>query len=107
MPFTRGFKARWLLNEHFDARGLDFGATDEAHYEALADAFLGSTLGATVIECHRAQFDQALVRYDYFSQAFGVLDADGHILTYYKPDPAEHGRSTNRVYFEWQRVRKR
>jgi hypothetical protein len=30
---------------------------------------------------------------------FGVLSAAGHILTYFKPDPRVHGKSTNREYF--------
>ncbi len=88
MPFTHGFRARWLLEEHFDAHAHDFGAVDEAAYEAQADGFLGGPLGATVIECRRSLFDNALVRYDYAGQAFGVLSADNYILTYYKPDPA-------------------
>lgn len=106
MPLTLGFRFRWQFEEHFDAHGADFQARDEAHYEALADAFLGGVKGQTVIEYTRTQFDQALVRYDYLTQAFGILSADNYIQTYYKPDPGEHGRATNRAYFEWQKVRR-
>ena len=53
MPLTRGFRARWLLNQHFDDHNQDFGAADEPAYEALADASLGGPLGITVIECFR------------------------------------------------------
>ena len=59
-----------------------------------------------MIECRRSLFDNALVRYDYASQAFGILSVDNYVLTYFKPDPADHGRSTIRAYFEWQRVRR-
>ena len=45
MPFTLGFRARWLLEEHFDSHGHDFGAMDEVDYQAQADAFLGGPLG--------------------------------------------------------------
>lgn len=107
MPLTRGFKRQGLLNQHFDDHNQDFEAIDESHYEELADVFLGGPLGATVIECYRTQFDQALVRYDYRSQEFGVLDVGSQILTYFKPDPAQHGHSTNRAYFEWQKRRKK
>ena len=107
MPYTLGFRARWLLEEHFDAHAHDFGAVDEADYEAQADAFLGGPRGATVIEGRRSLFDNALVRYDHANQAFGVLSADNYVLTFFKPEPAEHGRSTNRAYFEWQKVRRR
>ena len=107
MPLTRGFRARWLLNQHFDDHTQDFGAANEWAYEALADAFLGGPLGATVIECFRTQFDGARVRYDYVSQEFGILDVNRYILTYFKPDPAEHGHSTNRAYFDWQKRRKK
>jgi hypothetical protein len=107
MAWTLGFRARWLLEEHFDAHGSDFGAVDEANYEAQADGFLGGPRGATVLECHRTFLDNALVRYDYADQSFGVLSADNYLLTYFKPDPAEHGRSTNRAYFEWQKRRRK
>ncbi len=96
-----------MLEEHFNAHNQDFGSSDEFAYEQLADAFLGGALRPTTVECHRTQFDSARVRYDYVSQEFGVIDADGYILTYFKPDPAEHGRATNRAYFEWQRLRRK
>ncbi len=106
MLITRGFRVRWLLEQHFDDHNQDFGTVNEEAYEALADAFLGGALGATVIECRRVQFDQARVRYNYVSQEFGVLDVNDYILTYFKPDPAEHGHPTNRAYFEWQKRRR-
>lgn len=56
MPLTLGFRFRWQLEEHFDAHGADFQARDEAHYEALADAFLGGVKGQTVVEYSRTQF---------------------------------------------------
>jgi filamentous hemagglutinin len=97
-----GFRTRGRLIQHFDDHGSDFGAADEAYYESLADAFLGGPKGDTVLECTRRYLDHARLRYNYVTQEFGVLAADNYILTYYKPDPAEHGAPTNRTYFERQ-----
>ena len=95
------------MEQHFDDHNQDFGAASEEAYEALADAFLSGALGSTVIECRRVQFDQARVRYDYVSQEFGIVDVNDYILTYFKPDPAEHRHPTNRAYFEWQKRRRK
>lgn len=105
MPFTRGFRTRWLLEEHFDNHCADFNVCgdgtpdDEDLYEALADEFLGGPRKLTTKECIRRR-DNALARYDTTSAEYAVLSADGFILTYYKPNPRRHGYATNLAYFQ-------
>jgi filamentous hemagglutinin len=43
-----------------------------------------------------------VVRYNPATDEFGVVKPDGTIRTYYKPDPARHGRPTNLDYFNAQ-----
>jgi hypothetical protein len=101
VPFTSGFRTRLDLEDHFDAHGAEFSAEDEEAYLALADEFLGGAKKQTTLEGVRRR-DQATIRYDYVSQEFGILSRDGYIVTYFKPDPAYHGKSTNREYFMWE-----
>jgi hypothetical protein len=87
------------LGEHFDLHGEEFGAENEDQYELLAAQFMLAEPGQNVLECRRAG-DQARIRYDFVTQECGIVSADNFILTYFKPDPRWHGRSTNRAYFE-------
>jgi pyocin large subunit-like protein len=101
VPFTNGFRTREKLEDHFYDHGHEFGCADEDSYLLIADQFLGGPKGATVLECIRP-FDRATVRFDYQSQVLGILTLDNYIRTFFKPDPHEHMRSTNRAYFEWE-----
>jgi filamentous hemagglutinin len=94
-----------LLEEHFDAHGPEFGATDEDDYKQIAAAFLSSNVPPQALECVRLA-DKASIRNNWVTQAFGILSAENYIQTYFKPDPAWHGKSTNRAYFEWECKRK-
>jgi filamentous hemagglutinin len=103
-PIAGGAPGRFAgptkLLDHYARHGADFGATSAVQYEQAADAFLNGPRGAGVLEKVRTNGD--IVRYDPATQAFGVVKPDGTIRTYYKPDPAVHGYSTNLDYFNAQ-----
>jgi len=85
------------LQDHFQDHGADFGARTATQYEQQASAFLKGSKSASVLEKIRPNGD--VVRYDPATQEFGVISKDGVIRTYFKPDPAVHGRATNLDYF--------
>jgi hypothetical protein len=65
---------------------------------AVVASFDGGAI--TLLETIRPNGD--VVRYDPTTDEFGVVNADGTIRTYYKPDPAVHGYPTNLDYFNAQ-----
>jgi hypothetical protein len=83
---TKGFLNDRQRARHFQEHGADFGAADAKEYEQIADTFLGgpAPLGSSR-ECTRRMGDK--VRYDPTTQAYGVLDGNGVIRTFYKPVP--------------------
>jgi pyocin large subunit-like protein len=82
---TKGFESLVQLNRHFSEHGDDFGARSAIEYEEMADRFLSGDKPESVHECTRACGMK--LRYDQKSEAFGVLDRDGIIRTYFKPVP--------------------
>jgi YD repeat-containing protein len=88
------------LQDHFARHGSDFGATTATDYEQQANNFLNSPAGNGVLQKVRANGD--IVRYNPVTDEFGVAKSNGVIRTYYKPDPAVHGYSTNLDYFNAQ-----
>lgn len=86
------------LPDHAKRHKADFGASSESAYEAKADAFLGVPLPCGIIESERCR-NGDLVRYDPLTNTFGVMDAAGHILTFYKPSPSRHLMPSNAEYF--------
>ena len=88
------------LDDHFERHGDDFGAQSAQEYERMADDFLTGPLRPGVQEKHRSNGD--VVRFDAQTDEFGVVSGDGVIRTYYKPDPAVHGRTDNQEYFDDQ-----
>jgi filamentous hemagglutinin len=88
------------LDDHFARHGGDFGASSPHEYQAQADAFLTSSKPVNVLEKVRANGD--IVRYNPITDEFGVVSSKGDIRTYYKPDPAAHGKGTNLDYFNAQ-----
>jgi pyocin large subunit-like protein len=85
--------------EHFKAHGEDFDATSAIEYEEMAVAFLSATSDAHIVEgIRRGNGDT--VRFHRVTQAFAVMRSDGIIKTFYKPDPAWHGFSSNLAYFQ-------
>ena len=86
MPLkTKGFESLLQLKRHFGEHGDDFRASNAIDYEQMADEFLGGEKREGVHECIRRC--GARVRYDPSSEAYGVLDAELIIRTYYKPVP--------------------
>lgn len=94
------FADQLKLNDHFGRHGTDFGANSATEYEQMADAFLTGPKGPNTLEIVRPNGD--IVRFDPTTDAFGVVSANGTIRTYYVPDPAVHGYSTNLDYFNAQ-----
>lgn len=103
MPFTQGFRTRRLREKHYDYHHAEVNATDEDHYEILADNFLGASIGPsdTIRECVRP-LDQAIVRWNYVTQEFGILSSDGFILSYFVADRNWHRFPSNRAYFDYE-----
>src|SRR5258708_26721088 len=111
---TRGFESIAQLRRHFSEHGYDFGSGSADEYEQMADLFLGANKPEGVHECVRNS--GARLRYDPASEAFGVVDGQGIIGTYFKPVPCsslpgairdatrQAGRcdchATNLVYFK-------
>ena len=88
------------LQDHYKRHGKDFGARSPAEYEAQADRFLNGSMRQRTLEKVRPNGD--IVRYNPSTQEFGVVRPDSTIRTYYRPDPAVHGRPTNLDYFNAQ-----
>jgi len=82
---TNGFESLVQLNRHFGEHGNDFGASNPADYEQMADTFLSGDKPETVHECARPGGTK--IRYDPTSEAFGIIDNGGIIRTYFKPIP--------------------
>ena len=86
MPLiTKGFESIRQLKRHFIEHGDDFRASNPNDYEQMADIFLGGDKQEGVYECARPSGDR--LRYDPISEAYGVLDTEYVIRTYYKPIP--------------------
>jgi hypothetical protein len=88
------------LQDHFARHGGDFGAKSAREYQAQAAVFLGDSKSLGVLEKVRANGD--IVRFNPSTDEFGVVSGGGVIRTYYKPDPAVHGRGSNLDYFNAQ-----
>lgn len=88
------------LDDHFARHGSDFGAKNKLEYQAQADKFLTAPKLAGVLEKARPNGD--IVRYNPGTDEFGVVSSGGSIRTYYKPDPAVHGKGSNLDYFNAQ-----
>ena len=82
MSLTKGFDPA-LLPDHFKKHGKNFRAADAEEYERLADDFLGRPIGKTERECVKANGDK--IRYNDYTNDFGVIRSDGVIRTFYKP----------------------
>ena len=111
---TSGFFNTRQLNLHHAEHGAQLGASSAAEYQAMADNFLGGAKPAHVHECRRRQGD--ILWYDPSTEAYGVLDRNGVIRTYFKPIPCAlvpaaqrsvvrragrcHGEATNLLYFQ-------
>lgn len=110
---SKGFGNLAKLQRHFAKHGREFGALTALEYEEMADGFLTVGRSATIYECTRT--GGAFIRFDSQTDAFGVLDTNGIILTFFKlvpcasiPNPQRaaiqmagmcHASATNLLYF--------
>jgi pyocin large subunit-like protein len=83
--YTKGFESLRETNRHYQEHGDDFGFPNPEAYEDAADLFLGGAKPLDVYECTRRC--GYILRYDANTEAFGIIDKDGIIRTYYKPIP--------------------
>jgi pyocin large subunit-like protein len=102
-----------LLSDHFDDHGLDFNATDEFQYEAMARDFLGKPLPGTPVDCkacrhcnckawhtiHECRKGDDRIRYDTATNEFAMENIGRYIRTYFKPNTSVHRFRTNSQYF--------
>ncbi len=74
---------------HFQRHGNEFGATDEFHYEQMADAFMSQPLHPSLHEGIRLHGAHDRIRLDAITRHFGVAYGVLSIRTYHIRDP--HG----------------
>ncbi len=114
IPSTGGFEDGFKLTDHFLRHGSDFGCRSSAHYEAMADRFLGGPKGLIVKECRRRSGD--LLRFNALTEAYGVLAPNGIVRSHYIPTPCAslppgvprrgcHGCRDNFEYFKQECAR--
>jgi len=112
---TKGFVNNRQLHRHFTEHGTDFSASNAQEYEQFADDFLGGFKPPGCLECSRNKGD--IVRYDPATQAYGIIDRQSVIRSFYKPVPCSslpapvraatrqsgrcHGHANNTAYFHW------
>ena len=94
-----GFASPSDRADHFKNHGDDFGAASEFEYERMAVAFLNAPKDAHILQGTRFG-NGDIIRFHTVTEAFAVMRSDGIVKTFYKPDPAWHGFSTNLAYFK-------
>ena len=80
-----GFVNAGQMLKHYEQHGQDFGAKSPKEYARMAEEFLAGDTPNHVRECTRKKGD--VVRFDPTKDAYGVLDANGVIRTFFKPVP--------------------
>ena len=98
MPQVHGFLLQQDKDDHFQKHGNDFGAASADEYEAMAIAFLGGSLSATMVECIRRNQDR--IRFDKVKFSFGICAKDGYIKTYFKCNKLIHRQKSHFQYFK-------
>jgi hypothetical protein len=97
----KGFASERSLQGHWEKHGTDFGAKNRAEYEKQAIRFLNGPATEGTLEKTRTDGD--VIRFNERTDEFGVRRHDGTVRSYFRPDPAEHGKATNLDYFNAQR----
>lgn len=95
--YTRGFSDALALTDHHQRHCLLLKIVTVSEYEMRADYFLGGPRKIWVFEGKRKNGD--VLRFNLFTNEFGILMKDGHILTYYICERKKHGKCTNLCYF--------
>ena len=75
------------MHRHFEKHGGEFGRVTEAEYVRRAQALRDAPVDGTVEELRRP--DGTISRYDRATGAFVAFDADGTILTFFRPNTGE------------------
>jgi len=105
-PEIKGFPAEksWAnpntLEDHFIRHGNDFGAISADDYAQKASQFL---LDSQRLRLPTKIDLKGTIRvYDPKTNTFGSYNPNGTTKTFYKPNPAQHGRPTNLDYWNDQ-----
>jgi hypothetical protein len=99
MPFTLGFRDNAALADHHQKHRSEFSWISQERYADQADKFLGGPLNPnTQLEGTRSNGET--IRFDTVTNEFGILSSERRILSYFKPDPRDHGRASNLDYFQ-------
>lgn len=77
---------------------MRLGIKTEEEYEEFADEFLGAARAVTTREFTRP-WNGDVVRFDEYSDVFGILAFDRFVKTCYRPDPLIHGEASNLDYY--------
>jgi hypothetical protein len=99
-------RARWgdpdSLDNHFDRHGGDFGATTVNEYISQSQELLrGGIAGQFPTRIDRT--DGVIRIFDPATDRFGSYNQDLTTKTFYRPNPARHGRPSNWAYWLVQR----
>jgi RHS repeat-associated protein len=86
--------------QHFKDHGADVGAKNSVDYVLKAREFMQNPPPGTLTKVRARNGD--VVRYEPSTNTFGVMDSNGSVRTFYKPDPAVHRQPTNMDYFNGQ-----
>jgi hypothetical protein len=85
------------LARHFADHGADFGSSSAEEYASRASLFLQRS---QVLRLATKIDGKGVIRtYDHVTNEFGSYSATGATRTYFAPDPARHGFSTNWDYW--------
>ena len=93
---VKGFKTNSRKSGHTKDHMDSVMAKDARHYEDMAEDFLSHPLKKSMEEIKLATGER--LRYDYATGEFGMVDAGGHILTYYIPNT--DSKQTPQSYWE-------
>ena len=82
-----GFRSLERLDEHFRKHGREFGTITRDEYLRQAQTLRDAAVGRNILQLRRS--DGSFARFDRRSLGFLAFDADGVILTYFKPNAGE------------------
>jgi hypothetical protein len=82
-----GFRTRQRLVDHFEKHGHEFNAASASDYLRRAQRLRDAPVGGAILEIRRG--DGSYSRFDRSSGAFLAFDANGRILTYFRPNDGE------------------
>jgi hypothetical protein len=100
VPQVHGFFDQQDKEDHFQKHGSYIGAATADEYEAMAIAFLGGDLAATMVECIRRNRDR--IRFDKVKFSFAICASDGYIRTFFKCNKLIHRQKSHFQYFKGQ-----